>query len=104
MGIWHGLGIAGGVAVVACGVWLLWLSRRSIRGDGLPDPSAATRLTLALTICFLGYHLGIWSVPPGIWAPIGIPLERWWVVALVGVLAPLGAWGAEALERRGDGA
>ncbi len=33
----------------------------------------------------LGYHVAAWAMPVR-WQPLSVPLERWWIVALVVVV------------------
>ncbi len=76
------LGAAMGAIVLIAGLWLL---REPKQGTGRARLSVPTRMALALALMVLGYHVAAWSLPDS-WTPIKLPIERWWVLAIVGVL------------------
>ena len=45
-----------------------------------------TRMVVGASSILMGYHIGAW-VMPARWQPLSVPLERWWIVVLIVVLA-----------------
>jgi hypothetical protein len=90
--------IGAGAAVLGGGLWmLLWLrppkgpkGPRLARIEGAliepPRPlTEPTRLTIAVVLLILGYHLIVWALPHRL---VGVQLsrERWYVWVLLGVV------------------
>ena len=88
-----------GIGLLVAGLLVVRLARRALRSDGAHDNSGPTRLTVGMTCLFVGYHAVVWSVPAG-WSALAVPLDRWWIVVGIGVLALLGAVLGEWLEGR----
>jgi len=76
------LGAVCGAAVLIAGLWLLREPKEGTRRAGLSVP---TRTATALALLVLGYHIAAWSLPDS-WTPIKVPPEKWWVLAIGGVM------------------
>lgn len=76
------LGAVCGAAVLIAGLWLLREPKEGTKRAGLSVP---TRLATALALLVIGYHIAAWSLPDS-WTPIKVPLDRWWVLAIGGVM------------------
>lgn len=76
------LGAALGAIVLIAGLWLLREPKEGTKRAGLSVP---TRMALALALLVLGYHVAAWSLPDS-WTPMKVPLDRWWVLAIGGVM------------------
>lgn len=76
------LGAALGAIVLIAGLWLLREPKEGTKRAGLSVP---TRMALALALLVLGYHIAAWSLPDH-WTPIKLPIERWWILAIGGVM------------------
>ncbi|MCC6969827.1 MAG: hypothetical protein IT434_06345 [Phycisphaerales bacterium] len=76
------LGAATGAIVLIAGLWLLREPKEGTKRAGLSVP---TRMATALALLVLGYHVAAWSLPDS-WTPIKLPIARWWVLAIAGVL------------------
>lgn len=90
-------GVFGAAAVlIALAMWLLWggrvegaVDRRRGRGEDRPRGSRLvqwrdsmtnpTRLTFALSMLLLGYHLAAWTAPAHV-LPFRIPLDLWFLL------------------------
>jgi hypothetical protein len=100
--------IIAGLVLVGAGGWVLWaFRRREPRGrDSAGGPPAGaggrmprripaairrmsepTRLSVAVVLILVGYHLVAWGVPPAWASPLAVPRDLWYVV--LGVAA---AW------------
>lgn len=76
------LGAVCGAAVLIAGLWLLREPKQGTKRAGLSVP---TRMATALALLVIGYHVAAWSLPDS-WTPMKVPLERWWVLAIGGVM------------------
>lgn len=76
------LGAVSGAAVLIVGLWLLREPKEGTKRAGLSVP---TRMATALALLVIGYHIAAWSLPDA-WTPMKVPLERWWVLAIGGVM------------------
>ncbi len=76
------LGAVCGAAVLIAGLWLLREPKEGTKRAGLSVP---TRMATALALLVIGYHIAAWSLPDS-WTPMKVPLERWWVLAIGGVM------------------
>ena len=76
------VGVVVGAAVLVAGLWLLREPKEGTKRAGLSVP---TRMALALALLVLGYHIAAWSLPDH-WTPIKLPIERWWILAIGGVM------------------
>lgn len=99
------MGVVAGVACGILGLWMLRNAKRDVRApaDGAEASgaeraglTAPTRMTVGITAILVGYHLVAWSVPRPMF---GVPVDRWWIVACVAVLAVVGALVADRVER-----
>lgn len=86
--------VAIGASLVWAGCWMIWSDAAARRWPGM---SRATRATIGLCSVLAGYHLAAYCLPDP-WFPLKIPVERWFIVAgivLIAVFASLG------FDRRG---
>jgi hypothetical protein len=96
-------------AAVLLGGWGLWALRAARLADGGPVAlaplgrvSGPTCLTIALAALGAAYHLLAYSVARWI-TLLAVPIDRWWVVAVVVGAAATGALMLDRLEpRRGE--
>ena len=103
MDLWQAMGITGGVVLGALGLWMLRGGKRVIAEDGQAvdgggDLSGPTRLTLGIVSLIVGYHCVMWAVPS---LTFGVPVGRWWMVAVGAVLAVVGALAVDLVESDG---
>ena len=119
MSVLAGAGLALGVALAVCGVWVLRVARTRQPADAGADVATAetdrpwheraseqlgrgmsvpTRTTLGVVLLVGGFHVFAWSAPAA-WGVLAVPADRWWLVAGGGVLALIGAATADVLER-----
>jgi hypothetical protein len=101
--LWQVMGITGGVVLGAAGLWMLRGGKRVISEDGAGVDgggglSGPTRLTLGIVCLIVGYHCVMWVVPA---LTFGVPLDRWWMVAVGAVLAVVGAVAVDLVESGG---
>lgn len=65
---------------------------------GLREP---TRMVVGASSILMGYHIAAWVLPAR-WQPLSVPLERWWMVALVVGLAVGGSLWMDRWQARAD--
>ncbi len=102
------LGIVAGGMLGVVGLWMMRNAKRTIHEPGTEESvsdsdastasglSIPTRLAFGITAMVVGYHLIAWSVPRPMF---GVPISRWWMVLVVGVLVVGGALVADRVER-----
>lgn len=70
------LGVVSGAAMLGAGLWLL---REPHEGTRLARLGVPTRLSGALVLLVIGYHVGAWTLPDA-WVAMKVPLDLWWLV------------------------
>ncbi|MBK7403792.1 MAG: hypothetical protein IPJ41_03945 [Phycisphaerales bacterium] len=102
------LGLCAAAALLLAGLWVLWRSRhRRTEDERVPMPllgwvGVPTGLTIGVCLLGAGYHAMAYSLLPQV-NLVAIPIQRWWIVAAVIVVAITGSIGAERLEARHSG-
>ena len=105
LGPFHLAGLAAAAGLVAAAFWLFWAARaradddRRIELPVLGKVGNPTALTLALCCVIAAYHAAAYALIPVV-ALTSVPVERWWIVAVVIAVAVVGALSADALESR----
>ena len=99
-------GISGAVIFFAFGFVLLAKVRREVRAEDVKSGkevrfSAATRVLAAIASLICGYHLCAWSLDARM-LPLRVPVEKWWLVPVIAVVAVAASIGADLLQRRFD--
>jgi len=86
------------LAVAAAGFFRYgWKNRAKPDAPQAPTPVTAVVIGLAFAGC--AYHLFAYALPPA-WLPLVVPVARWWIVPSVAVVAVVGSFLADRIERR----
>ena len=72
-----------------------------VKADLVSRFSAATRVLAAIACLICGYHLCAWSLDERM-LPLRVPVEKWWLVPLIAVIAVAASCGVDLIQRRFD--
>jgi len=105
LGLVHYLGLVAAVAFFGLGMVVLWAARHRSEGERSVLPIVGkvgnpTTLTLGISLLVLGYHAVAYSLLPVV-TLVSVPIDRWWLLVVICVVALAGSVLADRLE--GDG-
>lgn len=102
LGVPHYLGLVAGVGLVAAAMWVLWTARHRGAAERAVLPIVGkvgnpTCLTIGLVLLVSGYHAVCYALQPVV-TLVSIPMDRWWLLVLIGGIAVGGSLLADRLE------